>query len=172
VLYVFITDNGFSLGSHRWVGKLCPYEECLRVPMVVRYPRLVGPARTDSRLVANIDLAATFAEFAGVTPPARVDGVSLAGLLDGSAASWRTDVLGESWSYDPPPHRVVRTDRFAYIEYAIVPPLGGAEAEPYDLDADPYQLSNVAGDPAYGDVRAALAARVRALDPTWTQSPP
>ena len=47
----------FALGEHRRMGKLCPYEECTRVPMVIRYPRLDAAPRTDDRIVANIDLA-------------------------------------------------------------------------------------------------------------------
>jgi arylsulfatase A-like enzyme len=171
-LVVFTTDNGFCLGEHRWLGKICPYEECLRVPLVVRYPRLVGAAHEEARQVANIDLAPTFAEFAGAVPARPVDGVSFAPLLDGSASSWRTDMLAETWSFIPTPHAVVRTERFSYIEYALVPPLLGQQAELYDLEADPYQLSSLAADPAYQDVKAALAARLRVLYPGWTQTPP
>jgi arylsulfatase A-like enzyme len=171
-LVVFTSDNGLSLGSHRWGGKICPYEECLRVPMVVRYPRLIGAPRAEDRHVANIDLAPTIAEFAGVVPPAPVDGVSLAPLLDGSASSWRTDILAEQWSFVPPDYRVIRNRRFSYIEYALVPPLGGQEAELYDLDADPYQMTSLDGDPAYADVQTELAGRVRSIAPGWDQPPP
>src|SRR5262249_44900806 len=82
-IVVFTSDNGLALGEHRWVGKVCPYEECLHVPLVVRYPRLVRSARVDTRAVANIDLAPTFAEFADAHPTSSVDGTSFASLLDG-----------------------------------------------------------------------------------------
>jgi arylsulfatase A-like enzyme len=171
-LVVFTSDNGLSLGSHRWGGKICPYEECLHIPLVVRYPRLVESARIDDREVANIDFAATFSEFAGVAPGRPVDGVSLAPLLDGSASTWRSDILAEQWSYIPTAFRAVRDGRWAYIEYSIVPPLIGQEAELYDLEADPYELTSLDGLPAYHDIQKALADRVRALDPGWTQPPP
>jgi arylsulfatase A-like enzyme len=171
-IVVFTSDNGVALGEHRWVGKLCPYEECLRVPMVVRYPRLVGAARVDDRQVTNIDLAPTFAEFAGAQPTSRVDGRSFASLLDGSAASWRTDMLYEmTWGFVPPAYRVVRTDRYVYVEYAaagVTPP----EAELFDLAVDPSELTSVAGQPQYAAVQHALATRMRELDPGWTQAAP
>lgn len=170
-IIVFTTDNGVALGEHRWIGKLCPYEECIRVPFVVRYPRLVGSPRVDDRFVTNIDLAPTFAEFAGATPASPVDGTSFASLLDGSASEWRTDMLHEmTWGITPPAYRVVRTDRWVYVEYA--PSAYGIEAELFDRAVDPWQLTSVAGDPEYRDVQDALAARVRELDPAWTQPAP
>jgi arylsulfatase A-like enzyme len=171
-IVVFTSDHGVALGEHRWIGKLCPYEECLRVPFVVRYPRLVGSPRVDSRQVANIDLAPTFAEFAGAEPTSSVDGMSFASLLDGSASQWRTDLLHEmTWGFVPPAYRAVRTDRFVYVEY-VPAGLFPAQAELFDLAVDPSQLTSVDGDPQYHDVQSALAARVRELDPAWTQPPP
>ena len=127
-IVVFTSDNGVTLGEHRWVGKLCPYEECLRLPFVVRYPRLVGSPRVENRAVANIDLAPTFAEFAGAVPTSPVDGTSFASLLDGSASQWRTDLLHElTWGFVPPAYRLVRTDRFVYVEY---PPRGSTRYRP------------------------------------------
>jgi arylsulfatase A-like enzyme len=170
-MIVFTSDNGVALGEHRWVGKLCPYEECLRVPFVVRYPRLATPSHVDPRPVTNIDLAPTFAELAGVEPASPVDGTSFASLLDGSAPPWRTDMLHElTWGITPPVYRVVRTDRYVYIEYA--PSAFGIEGELYDLAVDPSQLTSVAGHVEYEDVQAALAARLRELDPSWMQPAP
>jgi arylsulfatase A-like enzyme len=69
-LVIYTADNGFSWGSHRWRPKQCPYEECIRVPLVMRYPDLAGTVpRTDSRFVLNVDFAATIADLAGVQPP-------------------------------------------------------------------------------------------------------
>jgi arylsulfatase A-like enzyme len=171
-IVVFTSDNGVALGEHRWVGKLCPYEECLRLPFVVRYPRLVGSPRLESRPVANIDLAPTFAEFAGAVPTSPVDGTSFASLLDGSASPWRTDLLHElTWGFVPPAYRLVRTDRFVYVEYAAAG-LDPIQAELFDLAIDPSELASVAGNPQYHDVQSALAARVRELDPSWTQPAP
>jgi arylsulfatase A-like enzyme len=93
------SDNGASWGEHRWFvqDKQCPYEECLRVPMVVRYPAgIPSTPATLSAPVLNIDVAPTLAALASVTLPVSVDGESFDGWLLGSPpASWRTDFLIE-----------------------------------------------------------------------------
>jgi N-acetylglucosamine-6-sulfatase len=165
---VFTSDNGLSLGEHRVLGKQCPYDECLRVPLVVRYPRAVTAARTDTRLAANVDLAPTLAELAGTAPPTPVDGVSLMAILGGSASPWRGDLLAEGFSFLPPTWAAVRSAGYKYVEYRLVPP----EVELYDLAADPNELVSRHADPAYAQVRATMAARLRALDPGWTQPVP
>jgi arylsulfatase A-like enzyme len=159
---VFMTDNGFSFGEHRWVGKTCAYDECIRTPFLVRFPG--ASSHVDPRLVSNVDLAPTFAELAGIEPPSPVDGMSLVPLLEEeSSVPWRTGVLAE-YVGDPkvPAWREVRTEDFAYVELAT------GETELYDLTgaigpADPYELENRALDPAYAAVRARLSARLAAL---------
>jgi len=78
---VFTSDNGFMYGEHWMVAKLFAYEESVRVPLVIWYPEMVQP-REEDRLVANIDLAPTIAELAGVAIPEDVDGHSLLPLLE------------------------------------------------------------------------------------------
>src|SRR5437773_8908388 len=98
-LVIFTSDNGYSWGSHRWKPKQCPYEECIRVPMIMRYPDLVvGAPRTDDRIVLNIDFAPTIADLAGVVPDTLINGTSLVPLLANRATGWRTDFLDEHWN--------------------------------------------------------------------------
>ena len=94
------SDNGVEWGEHRGYGqaKMCPYEECLRVPMIVRDPRFVSTAVARDATVLNIDVAPTVAALAGVLPPVTTDGVSFAPWVIGSPpAQWRHDVLLEFW---------------------------------------------------------------------------
>lgn len=161
-LVVFMTDNGFSFGEHRWVGKTCPYDECVRTPFIVRFPG--ASAHVNPRLVSNVDLAPTFAEVAGIEPPSPVDGRSLVPLLEERpSASWRMGLLTEYVGDDKvPAWWQVRTEDFAYVELAT------GETELYDLTGvigapDPYQLENRAADPRYAVLRARLAARLAAL---------
>ena len=106
------SDNGVSWGEHRWFaqGKACPYEECLRVPMVVRYPAgIPSTPATVSAPVLNIDVAPTIAALAKVTLPVAVDGKSFDGWLgDSPPTSWRTDFLIEM-------RRAFRGDTVAYV---------------------------------------------------------
>src|SRR5437762_2650208 len=93
-LVIFTSDNGYSWGSHRWKPKQCPYEECIRVPMIMRYPDLVmGAPRTDDRIVLNIDFAPTIADPAGVVPDTLINGTSLVPLLANRPTARRTDFL-------------------------------------------------------------------------------
>jgi arylsulfatase A-like enzyme len=152
---VFMTDNGVLLGEHRIFGKANVYEETVRTPMLVRYPW--APDRVESRLVSNVDLAPTFAELAGIVPPSPVDGMSMVPLLENTATQWRDSVLLEFIGPSPPAFWAIRTDRWKYVE------LGTGERELYDLTADPYELQNRAGDPAYSDVQNDLATRLAVL---------
>ncbi|HWP67458.1 MAG TPA: sulfatase [Candidatus Limnocylindria bacterium] len=175
-IVVFYGDNGFLWGEHRRDAKSCPYEECLKVPFVVRYPRLAPLPRIEPGFVANIDLAPTFAALAGLdpallTPP--VDGADMTRLLDGTAPAWRTDILGEHWGTAPQPgdttppiptFALVRGPQWKYVEYCT------GETELYDLTTDPYELENVASaNPA---VTSMLAVRLRELDPPWPATLP
>jgi arylsulfatase A-like enzyme len=159
---VFTTDNGFSMGAHRWITKSCPYEECVHVPFLVRFPG--GRSGVDDRLVSNVDIAPTLMDLAGAPPGLAPDGRSLVPLLrKAKPRPWREGVLLE-WAggMGVPPWWEVRTEDYSYTEYAT------GEVELYELSgrrgpADPFQLQNIAGDPAYGAVRARLAALLEDL---------
>lgn len=159
---VFMSDNGHLLGEHRVRTKVSEYEESHAVPMWIRVGSAI--AKTEPKLVSNVDLASTFTELAGVTPTIPQDGRSLVPLLDGSAAGWRHGVLLE-WlgetavgkSSLAPPYYGVRTRAYKYVE------LSTAEKELYDLSVDPYEVHNVAGDPAYAQIQADLAAELASL---------
>ena len=162
---VFTSDNGYHLGEHRLPqGKNTPYEEDIRVPLLVRGPDVTAGEVVDT-LTGNIDLAPTFAEWAGISAPDFVDGRSLVPFLRGETPSeWRDAFLLERGSQsaqtsinvpatpsatleapDSPLDRVpavnyvgLRTADYTYVEYA------NGEIELYDLRADPYQLQNIA----------------------------
>jgi arylsulfatase A-like enzyme len=179
--YIFFTsDNGFHIGAHRMAsGKYTPYEEDIHLPLIVSGPGVVRGA-TDA-LAMNIDLAPTFAELAGVTPPEFVDGRSLAPLLSGEAPpAWRTAVLYEQGSREivneqlnrghlggepapsvtvvTPDLRAIRTERLMYVEYST------GERELYDLARDPHQLDNAASSASNSllDHLSGLVARLSA----------
>jgi len=159
----FLTDNGFSFGAHRWVGKQCPYEECIRTPFAVRVPW--ARATTIPDVVSNLDLAPTIGDLAGTEPPGPVDGRDLWPLLDPRSTEPlepRPGALIEFLGRALPHWFGVRTERFTYVEDA------DGTVELYDLTgaigpADPGELDNRATDPAYAEVRARLASLLRTL---------
>jgi len=158
-LLIFMSDNGMTWGEHRLRDtKYCAYEECVRVPLWIRAPGVM--ARNDSSIVANIDLAPTIAAWAGVSPPDVVNGRSLLPLMVNPAIPWRTSLLIEHLHAGTPPtpdSHGVRTSQYLYNEF-----LNG-ELELYDLRADPYQLSNIAGDPANARLIDTLKAELGRL---------
>lgn len=167
-IVVYFADNGWYWGEHRLRAKNNPYEEAIRSPMFVRYPKLAPLKRTEDRFALNIDLASTFAELAGVGVPISHDGTSLVRVFDGTAASWRTDFLAESWPGSHP-WALVREAQWKYTELPLDPgnPATLFETELYDLIADPFELTNVASDPANATRIATMAARLRQLRPNW-----
>jgi N-acetylglucosamine-6-sulfatase len=168
-LVLFTSDNGYAWGAHCHRPKRCPYEECLRVPLFIRYPALVPSPRVDLRAGLNIDFAFTFAELAGLMPPITQDGRSLTRVLTNDEAFWRPDFLYEQWldpddednDVVPPTLAAVRSTEWKYVEYVT------GETELYNLLADPFELQNETLNPAYVDLKAQLAARLQQLRPGW-----
>ena len=153
---IFTTDNGLAFGEHRWVRKSCPYDACLRVPLMIRVPGVEH--RSEPAVVSAVDLAPTIAELSGATPAAAVDGFSLVPLLTGgNHQGLPGDLYAEFVGDDTiPPWWEIRTRRFAYIE------LGTGERELYALRDDPAELVNVAEVPAFDDDITRLAAAIDA----------
>ncbi|HEY7477279.1 MAG TPA: sulfatase-like hydrolase/transferase [Actinomycetota bacterium] len=153
-VFVVMSDNGYQFGEQRWEGKLLPYDDSIRVPLAIRTPW--SPGGTVRGPVANVDVAPTLAELAGVTAGTGVDGVSLAEVVRGRAgtAPARPPLLIE-WAGGPgvPAWSGVVTERLTYVRWA-----DGTE-EVYDRVADPDQLRNLAGrdDAQLTMLRAALA---------------
>ncbi len=161
---VFSSDNGYSLGEHRFVGKDVLTDEALQVPLLVRGPG-IAPGSTSDLPVTLVDLPVTFAALTDTSPRWQVDGTSLLPTLRGEAQPFRDTTLiqtgrtlGDGWS-----HRGVRTDRYLYGT-------DGTDGFLYDRLLDPDEQVNRIDDPAYAAVQSALelrrsrARRLRRLD--------
>ena len=156
-LIVFTSDNGLAFGEHRWTKKTCAYDECLRVPFLVRMPGVAH--RVERALVSTVDLAPTIAELAGVTPPGPVAGTSLVRLLrtgrsEGLDGEVYAEWLGEGLRV--PRWWALRTRGFAYVELAT------GERELYALREDPFELVNVVDEPRFAAVVERLSAALDA----------
>lgn len=156
-LVIFLGDQGFSWGSHRWFYKHCAYDECSRFPLLVRYPGATN--HEEARLVSNVSLASTIAEWAGVTPGRVQDAPSLIPLLDGTATGWNETLLIQKRAGNPANSTFwgVRAPGWMYAEY------DNGDRELYDLAADPWQLVNVAGLPEYDAIEDEMAAALAGL---------
>lgn len=151
-VFVFTSDHGYWYGEHGLsVERRLPYEEAVRIPLLVRYPRLVKAGSLIDDMALSIDVAPTLLELAGFEPPHTMDGRSLAPLLQGKRpGDWRTSFLIEYYTDTVFPrvlemgYKAIRTERYKYIHYTD---LEGMD-ELYDLKSDPYEMENVIDDPA------------------------
>ncbi len=171
----YTSDQGFYLGDHGWFDKRFMYEESLRMPLLVRYPKEIKAGSVNNDIVLNLDFAETFLDFAGVAAPADMQGESIRKVLQGKTAeSWRTSMYYHYYEY-PAVHSVkrhygVRTRRYKLIHFYN----DVDEWELYDLEKDPKEMKNVLGDPAYADVVTELKAELKRLRQKYqdTAEPP
>ena len=169
----YTSDNGVAWGEHPLIAarKLVPYEEPIRVPLVIRYDPLVHEQPSqDGHLVLNIDLAPTLAAVAGTRIPGG-EGRSLLPLLRSHRpVPWRSDFLIEHIAGPPqrdvPTYCAVRTERYKYVLYQT------GEQELYDLLRDPHELDNIATHPSASPIadhlRQRLALLCRPRPPAYT----
>jgi N-acetylglucosamine-6-sulfatase len=163
-IIVFAGDNGYFYGEHGLsVERRLAYEESIRMPLLVRYPKAIKRGTVRDELALNIDVAPTLLELAGVSVPTAAQGRSLAPLFKGAKPAWRDSFLIEYYSDKVFPrmlqmgYKAVRTDRWKYIHYLE---LEGMD-ELYDLRNDPYEMKNLIGDPtaakALDDMKGEMA---------------
>ena len=162
-VFIYTSDNGFYLGEHGLADKRTAYEESLRIPLLVRWPKLGEKARgkTVDQIALNIDLAPTLLDLAGVPVPDSMQGTSWRPLLEadaGKAANWRKSFFYEYFfenNYTQiPTVLAVRTEKAKLIKY----PGHDDWTELFDLANDPYETKNLATDPASKELLSAMQA--------------
>ena len=154
---VYASDQGYFTGEHGYAEKRLMYEEAMRMPLLMRWPGHIAPGTRVGALVQNIDLAPTFLDLAGLAPLDRMQGVSLAPVLDGDAPpDWRRSVYYHY--YDHGRHQVARHAGVRTATHKLIHFYTDDTWELYDLEADPHEVRNVYGDPAVADEQAALVA--------------
>ena len=167
-IIVYTADNGFHMGNRGFAGKWSHYEESLRVPLLIADPRVDESHRgkvTDA-LALNLDLPSTFLDWAGVAVPERYQGHSLQPVVSGEKPSdWRIETFHEHFAVRNriPAFEGLRGERYKYVRYFD----HGNEEFLHDLQADPDELVNLAGDPEHAETlrewRERTAERVAEL---------
>lgn len=155
---IFTSDHGEGLGRHKLVQKWHPYEESMKVPLVVSAPQWVKSNYQDSKnLVSGIDIMPTLCDFAGIAAPEDCRGLSLKPLLQGKKADWRTFISADT-NFSG---QIIRTSRYKYAKYS-----GDSVEMLFDMQTDPYETKNLYGDPQYTEI----IAQHRQLLTQWNAS--
>ena len=176
-IVVYTSDQGFFLGDHGWFDKRLMYEESLQMPLLIRYPATIAAGSTTDEIVVNVDFAQTLLDLCGVDAPDHVQGRSFAPLLSGETPpDWPTSMYYRYWmhrdgSHLCPAHYGVRTRTHKLICYYNDPlgqpgargPADPVEWELFDLVADPLEVNNVWGDPAYEGLTSELLDELERL---------
>ena len=153
-IIVFTSDNGHFYGEHGFWGKWLPYEESLRVPLIVYDPRLpkIEEGKSLDQMILNIDLAPTFLSWAGLAIPCEMQGRSFAPLVDGEMIPWRKDFYHEfTWTADGRivPSEGMRSADFKYIRYFDQEPV---VEQLFDLKKDPGETVNLSHNPDFASI--------------------
>ena len=156
---IYAGDNGYFWGEHDQIDKRWAYEESMRIPFIVRYPRgMTDAGRNVSGMVLNVDVAPTILNLAGIDVPDFMEGESFAPYLTNPYSLGREAWLYEyykDYPYRYPPHFAVRTDTHKYIVYD-----GRKKPELFDLVSDPKEMNNLYGTPYGEELLPVLEARL------------
>jgi N-acetylglucosamine-6-sulfatase len=152
-------DNGFMFGEHGLIDKRTAYEESMRVPMIARCPSLFGH-RVVEEVVANIDVAPTFLEAAGLEPPKEMEGKSFLPLARGEKVPWRSELLYEYyWERNfpqTPTVHALREDQYKYVHFHGIWDID----ELYDLHADPHETNNLLAAPGHEELAGRMSKKL------------
>lgn len=162
-IVVYVSDQGYFLGEHGFFDKRLIYEESMRMPMVIRYPKEIAPGSRNTDLIQNTDFAPLLADYAGVKLPSTFIGRSFRQNLKGDTPTdWRKSIYYRYWLHQPirPAHLGIRTNRYK-LAYFYGKGLGhtgtsNTNTEPawefYDLKTDPSELRNQYNNPIYKNI--------------------
>ena len=168
---IYTADQGYFLGEHGFFDKRLIYEESLRMPFVIRYPRELNGGLHIEDIILNIDFPALFADYAGLEKPDFVQGESFRQNLKGmTPANWRTSMYYRYFAHAPirPAHFGIRNARYKLaFFYGQSLDLPGTEQEPtapawefYDLATDPNENRNAYQDPQYSAIIKEMKAEL------------
>lgn len=162
-IVVYTSDQGFYMGEHGWFDKRFMYEESLKTPLLIRYPKEIKPGTRINSLVQNLDFAPTFLDYAGARIPNDMQGASFRNIVNGKTNKWRDAIYYTYYEY-PSIHMVkrhygIRTDRYKLIHFYY----DIDEWELYDLQKDPQEMKNVYNDPSYKKIKATMHKKLAEL---------
>lgn len=174
-IIVYTSDQGFFLGEHGWFDKRFMYEECQRMPLIIRYPKAIRPGSTSNAICMNVDFAPTFLDFAGVDIPEDMQGRSLKMVLENEGKTpedWREAAYYHYYEY-PAEHSVKRHYGIRTADFKLIHFYNDIDSwEMYDEKADPREMNNIYDDPAYSAQRERLTTLLRQIQQEYGDTDP
>ncbi len=160
---IYVSDQGYFLGEHGFFDKRMMYEESLRMPFVIRYPKEIPAASRNKDIILNIDLAALLADYAGVDSPKNSQGKSFRENLKGNTSeNWRKSMYYRYWTHHGirPAHMGIRNERYKLMFlYGDPLHMTGSDKtgitpkwEFHDLEHDPFEDHNSYDDEQYKNI--------------------
>ena len=172
---MYTGDQGFYLGEHDYIDKRWGYEEAMRMPFIVRYPKSIKAGTRTDAMVENVDFAPTMLDFAGAPTPDYMQGRSFKPIIESGTepADWKKAAYYHYQMHmahhDNPAHIAIRTKRYKLILFygtgwkgedtPDTPPAW----ELYDLKMDPSEDNNLYDNPEYTGIIAELKGELKAL---------
>ena len=162
-IVVYTSDQGFYLGEHGWFDKRFMYEESLRTPLLMRYPKEISAGSKVNALIQNLDFAPTFLDYAGVPISGDLQGESFRNIVNQKTENGRDAIYYTYYEY-PSVHMVkrhygVRTERYKLMHFYY----DIDEWELYDLEKDPTEMINLYGQKEYEEVQKKMHLRLSEL---------
>jgi N-acetylglucosamine-6-sulfatase len=170
---IYSSDNGYFMGDHTFLDKRLAYESSMRVPMIIRYPKMITKNSIIEEQCLNIDLAPTILDLAGVEKPSYMQGESMVKLISGKKdKSWRKSMLFEyyvddAWPYAGPNQVAVRTKKYKLIDNFLEDDID----ELYDLVNDPGEMKNLINDDDYNSIEKELRNESKKLQKQYKYNP-
>ena len=171
---IYSSDNGYFMGEHGFWDKRIAYENAMKIPMLIRYPKLIKPKTVIDEITLNIDLAPTILELAGVEKPSYMQGESFVKLLNQSSKTktWRSSFmfeyyLDDDYPYAGPDMLAIRTERYKLVDNFLENDID----ELYDLKNDPGEMVNLIKDPKYDALEKELRAELDKLKIKYKYNP-
>ena len=162
-IVVYTSDQGFYLGEHGWFDKRFMYEESLKTPFLIRYPKEIPAGSQVNELIQNLDYAPTFLDYANVKIPEDMQGESFRKIVSNETEEWRDAIYYTYYEY-PSVHMVkrhygIRTDRYKLIHFYY----DIDEWELFDLKNDPNEMNNIYDDPKYSEIKQQMHKKLSEL---------
>ncbi len=174
-IIVYTSDQGFFLGEHGWFDKRFMYEECQRMPLLVRWPKVISPGSSSRALCMNVDFAPTFLDCAGVEIPSDIQGESLLPIFKDKGdvpGGWRKAVYYHYYEY-PAEHSVKRHYGIRTENHKLIHFYNDIDCwELYDENADPKEMHNLYDDPQYAQTRDSLQKILHSVQSQYKDTDP